>query len=293
MRCLRLSPAWGMILALVACKETPPEPQVCDESPGELYERRVAPLFSADNPSTCSQCHAGGVDLAAFLRPDACESMACLQDLGLVDLEHPERSVLLQWIERAQPESELITERVIDEEYAAFESWIEHEAECRACANTECTVSVAVECEAGADLSSPFDHTSDPLDCGRDTMERLFRGTIYEYRSRCTPCHFQEETTTVPAPKWLSRTGDCRVASLATFGNVVAEGYIDIENPSQSPLLLKPLAEFQGGVLHGGHDKFVKSDVAYEAFLYFVERYAACETGRVFEPSGGGASAHD
>src|SRR5690606_25781271 len=121
MRCLRLSPAWGMILALVACKETPPEPQVCDESPGELYERRVAPLFSADNPSTCSQCHAGGVDLAAFLRPDACESMACLQDLGLVDLEHPERSVLLQWIERAQPESELITERVIDEEYAAFE----------------------------------------------------------------------------------------------------------------------------------------------------------------------------
>jgi hypothetical protein len=60
-------------------------------------------------------------------------------------------------------------------------------------------------------------------------------------------------------------------------------------------ILQKPLAEFQGGLEHGGHDKFVSggSDSAYNAFLYFVTRYAACETGEPFVPPAFGGSPND
>jgi hypothetical protein len=67
------------------------------------------------------------------------------------------------------------------------------------------------------------------------------------------------------------------VASLATLRAIEEFGYIDVSEPESSPLLLKPLAEFQGGVWHGGHDKFVKdNDPGYDAFLYFLERYSSC-----------------
>ena len=57
--------------------------------------------------------------------------MACLADRGLVDLENPAASVVLQWISRADPSSPLIDQGVIDEEYAAFLAWIEATAEDR------------------------------------------------------------------------------------------------------------------------------------------------------------------
>jgi hypothetical protein len=64
-----------------------------------------------------------------------------------------------------------------------------------------------------------------------------------------------------------------------------------VQSPSKSLLLQKPLAEFQGGVPHGGHDKFVlEGDGGYRAFLYFVERYASCKIGSEFEFSAGGSS---
>lgn len=280
-------------LALLGCSQerTAPTTQ-CDESPGELYERRVAPLLSTDRPSTCNECHAGGLSLRDFARGTACESMACLVQAGLVNLELPEASVLLSWIRRADNASDAVSERLVAEEHNGFLEWIEHEAECRACADVSCPDAPLEGCDirggeggAGADGGS-FDESDDPGDCDPGTLDKLFRGTIYADRARCYPCHFEEILSADPsAPRFFSQTGGCQVGSLASQNNILARRLVDIEYPDASLLLLKPLAEEQGGIPHGGHDKFtLEGDSGYLAFRYWLRRYARCERARLREP---------
>lgn len=269
----------ALALLLSACQngeiqEPPPD---CNESPGLLFERRVEPLFGQDHPNTCAECHAGGIDLESFLRKDACESMACLKSQGLVDLNAPSRSVLLKFILRSDPQSDLITKQTIAEEHQAFLSWIEHEATCGSCAEVACPDAESPSCETGDDLADAINPENDPGDCHPTTLERLFRGTVYYYRGRCNPCHFQEEpTATSEAPRWLSRTGSCQVASLASYQNAVESGYINDEDPLSSLLLLKPLAEADGGLPHGGHDKLQATESFYDSIRHFLRRHAEC-----------------
>jgi hypothetical protein len=66
---------------------------------------------------------------------------------------------------------------------------------------------------------------------------------------------------------------------------ILASGYVNVDDPPQSLLLLKPLAEAAGGVQHGGHDKFAnQEDVAYRGFLAWIEHYAGCERNRTGDP---------
>jgi len=127
-------------------------------------------------------------------------------------------------------------------------------------------------------LENAFSRESDPGSCDRETIEKLFRGTIYQWRGRCSPCHFQEEEDAdQAAPRWLTRTGDCQVSSLSTLLRIEHSGYIDDKDAEASLLLQKPLAEFDGGLPHGGHDKLVdENDPAYDNFLYFLNRYVDC-----------------
>lgn len=270
----------GLMSALGCAQKETEEVLDCSAPPSKLFEKRVAPLFEEEHPNTCAQCHAGGIDLERFLRPDACESMACLQADGLVDLENPEASVLLSFIDRAEPDNSLITEEVIAEERSAFLGWIEHEAECGGCEGVECGERSTGDCDSQDMLDESYSPAEDPGDCDRETLEKLFRGTVYFWRGRCSPCHFQEEETADErAPRWLSRTGDCQVASLASLRKIEESGYIDSSDAKSSLLLLKPLAEFDGGVPHIGHDKLLANDdPAYDNFLHFLDRYVACET---------------
>ena len=83
--------------------------------------------------------------------------------------------------------------------------------------------------------------------------------------------------TTLPAPRFFATAGTCDAASLATRRNVHAAGYLDVEAPEESLLLLKPLSESAGGTEHGGHAKFATTqDATYAAFLTYVERVGSC-----------------
>lgn len=246
-------------------------------SPGALFEQRVAPLLLSENPSSCSACHASGVELADFVRGTECEAMACLRAEGLVDLKDPEQSVLLHWIGRVPPESELIDERVVRAERAAFLEWFRYESECQTCADVECPDAAPSGCAARDNVELAFTERTDPGDCTDETLEQLFRGTVFLWRERCSPCHFEGTSGARDAPRYFATHGSCNVASLVTLKRMVAAGYIDVDAPRESLLLLKPLAEKDGGVPHGGHDKIVASkDKAYDAFTYFLDRYAAC-----------------
>jgi hypothetical protein len=176
------------------------------------------------------------------------------------------------------PDSPLIDENIVAEEKAAFLEWFEHEAECGACADTECPDPAPSGCAADEVLENAYDAETDPGDCGDETLERLFRGTVYTWRSRCAPCHIEGAEPSIGAPRFFFETGDCGVASLASLNRILGTGLIDVEEPLQSLLLLKPLAESDGGVAHGGQDKFVaQHDPAYDGFVHFLERYGACK----------------
>lgn len=271
-----------VLVSTFACESEPEGEASCEEQPaGELFTRRIAPLLVDDRPSSCNQCHLSGVDLGSFVRTDPCESMACLVERGLVYLERPERSLILSWIERAVPESDLITESVLAEEYQGFLQWISESARC---GESECRGAVCGPSDAGAPFCEiapiPAERSpAEPAPCDPLSIERSFRDTVYASRSRCAPCHVDSFDGEIPGDpvRWVITAGNCDQASLATLREIERRGYIDVEEPAQSALLLKPLDEAAGGVEHGGDAKFHSDDdVSYVDFVTFLNRYAEC-----------------
>lgn len=275
--------ALALVLAvasgLAACEFYPSfAPIECSESPGALFDRRIAPLLDSDQADSCGACHASGVKLSDFVRGTPCEAMACLKEQGLVRLDTPEESVLLSWIGRVPPGSPLIDERVVAEEKAAFLEWFEHEALCGTCAETSCPDAAPKGCAADERVESAYDLETDPGDCSDETLERLFRGTVFLWRARCAPCHLDGAQSSAGAPRFFFQDGDCGIASLASLRRMESSGYINVDEPLESVLLLKPLAERDGGIVHGGHDKIVAdSDRAFDAYVHFLSRYGECK----------------
>jgi hypothetical protein len=257
---------------------------VCTPDAGlELYERRIAPLLADDRSSTCNQCHLSGIDLSLYVQATPCETMACMVDQGIVDLEAPDASVVLSWIERATP-SGGITEQTIASERQAMLDWIEMAAAC----DGELCEPVDEPCGQAPDHSDceippaaaepqPFD---DPGDCSDATLELVWREKVYEWRGRCFPCHFDSQAdrfVELEPPPWIA-TGECNPASLATLRNAEEAGYLDPDEPLKSLLITKPLDESLGGVEHGGGPKIhTLEDPSYLDFAHFVQRWADCQ----------------
>jgi hypothetical protein len=208
-----------------------------------------------------------------------------LVEQRLIDEKQPEDSKVLAWIKRATPESELITQDVIDAEYDAFLEWIAFNAQCDECASVSCPLPTDAGTFCPDENEDPHATTNDagivdPGGCDQTAIEQVFRSTVYDQRGRCSPCHFNvAESAEYQAPLWIEVAPDCATGARVTMDNVIRNGYLDFEDPEQSLLLLKPLAESAGGVTHGGGDKFEnQDDPGYQSFLYFIQRLANCET---------------
>jgi hypothetical protein len=267
--------------------DPPTAPIDCsDEASQGFYEKRIAPLFEEERPSSCNQCHLSGVDLAVWVQDTPCQTMACMVDEGLVDLEDPPSSLVLSWIDRAEPQSEGITSEVLAEEKQGMLEWIEREATCGACGELgddpcgreEGEPPAVGDCDVWEGDPETFAY-DDPGDCSDKTLEGLFQATFFPFRRRCWPCHFESHPDTIEdAPKWIG-VGDCATASLATYRNVTESGYIDLDDPSKSLWILKPLEVELGGVEHEGGPKFHDmEEPGVPDMLYFSERYAACRS---------------
>jgi hypothetical protein len=253
----------------------------CEVKPSQTFHDRIQPLLADDNVSTCNQCHLSGVNLSAFVRETPCKTLACLIDQGLVDLQVPRESTILGWIERATPDSDLITQEVIQAEHDGFLEWIEANAACPdACAGVTCgSPAQGPRCANTKEPQLP----PEPLDggCTDQQLEQAFYDKVYAWRGRCYPCHFDTELEAdAEAPRWLSAKGNCETGSVASLKRTLALGLIDTTSPEESLLLLKPLDTAQGGVMHGGGNKFQgPKDPAYVSFRQFIEHYAACQAG--------------
>ena len=253
----------------------------CLSQAGELYQKKIAPLLATDQPQTCNQCHLSGVDLSLFVRADMCETRACLVDLGLVDLKDPDQSKVLAWIQRAHPDSALITQDVIDQEYDAFKSFVEEIAHCggEACPGVRCPAQSDEQgCDSPEDEPSGAVIVADGAACDSVSIESAFRDNVYVWRDRCFPCHFTSEPSTAAgAPLFFDVRSDCNSGALESFHDMVSLGVIDTNDPTQSLLLRKPLDVSKGGVAHGGGAKFDgTSDPSYRSFLSFIEYWIGC-----------------
>jgi hypothetical protein len=292
--------AVGWMLGLAACASTDvplDDDGSSDESPSEgsstgepvctpdagleLYERRIAPLLADDRPSTCNQCHLAGIDLSLYVQATPCATMACMVDQGIVDLQAPDASVVLSWIERATPTGG-ITEATIESERQAMLEWIELVAAC----DGELCEPVDEPCghppdETDCEFPAPVYEQmplDDPGDCEDVTLELVWREKVYSWRARCFPCHFDSHDADFEeAPPFIA-TGECNAGSLTTLRNAERAGYLDADDPMRSLLLTKPLVEELGGVEHGGGPKLHALDEpTYLDFAHFVQRWADCQ----------------
>ena len=191
-------------------------------------------------------------------------------------------SLVLTWIERAEP-SGGITQQTIDSERDAMLEWIEHASACdgELCPPVDEPCGeppTEADCEIPSASAEPIP-VDDPGDCSDRTLELLWRDKVYTWRGRCFPCHFDTQVdrfVDLDPPPWIA-TGECNQAALATLRNAERDGLLDPEAPMRSLLLTKPLDESLGGVEHGGGPKIhAVDDKTYVDFVYFLERWAEC-----------------
>src|SRR5687767_992706 len=97
------------------------------DSPRELFEKRLLPIFNSPNPSSCVQCHLAGVDLKDYILPDHEKTFRSLRDQGLIDLASPERSKVLKLIDMGAAGKvgvARVQEKLRKAEHEAFAAWI-------------------------------------------------------------------------------------------------------------------------------------------------------------------------
>src|ERR1051326_472226 len=65
---------------------------------GDVFPKRILPIFKSPNPSSCTQCHLAGVDLKNYILPSHEKTFVSLRDQGLINLDKPEDSKILRLI---------------------------------------------------------------------------------------------------------------------------------------------------------------------------------------------------
>src|SRR6185503_15543819 len=90
----------------------------------EIFDRRILPILRSSESSSCTECHFGGVELKKYLREDQATTFAALRDEGLIDVEQPCKSKILQFINRHSDHTDTLIAKVRQAEDQAFRTWI-------------------------------------------------------------------------------------------------------------------------------------------------------------------------
>ncbi len=301
-------------------EEEPVMLECSEELGGHIFEDRIAPLITDEHPASCGRCHLPGIDFRQFFTEDACASVACLEEEELISLTYPERSKLLDWVERGHEKAMRTLEEdpLVRAEHDALLTWIEYHARCnhQACPDiidNPCGKSPPiVEQDMAADMLSPGDDMSSPgedmtlLDdmsaedmpvedmnmepedmgpppdpCSRRGLEQHFARDVWNWHGRCYHCHadtYSERSNQIPKPPpWMSDDRSTAGAHL-TARRLLEGPYLNLEEPSQSLILLKPLVIEEGGLEHKGGSKMANTeDIMYVPLIGWIEQVAACQ----------------
>jgi mono/diheme cytochrome c family protein len=231
-----------------------------------IFQRRILPILSAKDASSCSECHLSGVDLKDYIRPTQDETFAALKGAGLIDLAKPDASKLLAFIARKPDKPSLITDKVRQEEYKAFRAWIAAAVKDPALAKAKTT-----DGTIGPDLPEEVIRHA-----GKDRVLSSFLDNVWSEVARCAACHSpdrnQQQVKKHGEHISLVKLGDPQ----ATLDHLREHELLDLKSPEKSLFLLKPLNQ----VMHGGGQKMAFGDRTYQQFRGFIEDLAATEAGR-------------
>ncbi|MFO0805513.1 MAG: hypothetical protein U0791_20610 [Gemmataceae bacterium] len=244
------------------------------DDPAKVFEERIAPIFKSPNPSSCAQCHLAAVDLKDYILPSAKDTFLALRDQGLIDLERPETSKILTFIERGKndPRANLIPAKQRQAEYDAFAAWIK-----------ACAADPALKNAPKSDKKLDVKPVEVVRHARRDRMIDSFESNVWSLRFRCMNCHTEGTPQNDKLRKehgdgvaWFKKGGPA-----ATMDYLLASKLINWDDAEKSLLLTKPL----GTVKHGGGIKFAPGDQGYKAMRAWIDDVIAIKKGTYAKPA--------
>jgi len=228
----------------------------------EIFNRRILPIMKADDSSSCADCHLSGVDLKNYILDDQARTFASLRDHGLINVNAPDKSKLLTFISRTPDKPSPVSDKVRQQEFRAFRAWI-----VAAVKDPE-----LLKTKAAAEADFP---TNLPIEVIRhartDRVLASFVDNVWSQMGRCISCHSPDRNQKVVEKHGKRVSWIVPRDPAATLDNLVRAGNIDLDDPEESLMLLKPA----GLADHGGGPKFLVGDTAYHQFLTFAKDYAA------------------
>jgi len=231
-----------------------------------IFEQRILPIFQAQKPSSCTECHLSGVELQDYIRSSQDETFASLVENGLIDVEKPDDSKILRFINRRPEQPSLMTDKVRKKEYEAFRAWIHAAVQ-------------DPKLLAAQTANEPIGPTvpDDVIRHARkDRVLASFVENVWTEVGRCAACHSPDRNQ-----KQVKEHGE-QVSWIklrdpeATLKYMVENKLINPSDPDKSLLLLKPTMQVE----HGGGQKMVVGDRTYKQFRRFIDDYAAIVHGK-------------
>jgi hypothetical protein len=277
----------------------------------ELFDQRILPIFRSPKPSSCVQCHLAAVDLKNYILPSQAKTFVSLRDQGLIDLDNPEKSKVLTLIRMGEKDldkgARLIHEKMRKAEYEAFAAWIT--------ASSNDPKLRDLPKLSPSERARPDRPDAVIRHARKSRVIDSFVRNVWSQRMRCFPCHTPHEIDatnprhqaplktmrklkeTYPS-EVLARMDIFKKSPRATMQYLIEASrktskdrlpMLDLKNPRQSLLLLKPMAKlpkkrddgtfetpsFVTPVSHGGGLKMHKDDQSYKSFIAWMQDYAS------------------
>ena len=117
--------------------------------------------------------------------------------------------------------------------------------------------------------------------CSEELLSFEFTQEVWPLHGRCYYCHSdrysaRSNQSVRPAP-WMSDDRE-EAGALITAARLRESAYLNLSEPSQSLILLKPLTTELGGVPHSGGTKIRSfEDTLYLRLLAWIEHLASCQ----------------
>lgn len=305
--------SWTVLVttAFLVCSLAYASEPSSDEEALAVFNERIMPIFRSPKPSSCVQCHLASVDLKDYIQPSHEQTFVSLRDQGLIDLEDPDESKILDLIAMGERDldkgARLIHARTRDAEYEAFAAWI------RACCKDVDLRSLPAVPES--ELAGPDKPDAVIRHARKDRLLDSFVRNVWSQRMRCYPCHTPNELNSGPVPaekaierhaklekQYGQRINIFRETPAATMQQLIISSrsrskkhlpLINVDEPGKSLLVLKPISKLPPKdaagqpakpssvepVSHGGGLKMHVNDQSYKSFLAWIQDYAKVVRG--------------
>ena len=276
-----------------------------EAEPKAIFEQRIMPILRSTNPSSCVQCHLASVDLKNYILPSAEKTFQSLRDQGLINLDTPADSKVLQLIQMGDQDldrgAKLIHAKTRQAEYQAFAAWIQS-----CCNDPKFRDLPPLDSNEVAKPPKPLDVIRHNR---KDRVLDSFVRNVWSQRMRCYPCHtpFElevqaehsnpRETHRKFEEQYGQRMNIFRQSPAETMRHLIISSrkpaadrlpLINTKEPRHSLLVLKPTAKVPGKdangrpiapsnslpVSHGGGLKMFVDDQSYKSFMAWIEDYA-------------------